>query len=298
METKKMKNYLLLQCCVLIGMLSLLPQFDVVSLMGGVDLNLVVMLSKVIVCVLGGLSLYRLITGLKEEGKDMPLPYVLLIALGLVIVFLSVISVSPLWLEYVGAIALLVGIFMGKKAFAVNWDMEAQAGAYLILLALFMQLYEKIDDTMMTSITAIIGLIIYLKGLSMMRSRMDEAGANGCNKLKIAVILSIVSVLVDWIPLMGWLVTILLIVAFIVEYLGYGQLKASTVLTEEGQKGAGTLQTGMILLLVATIIDFFPLTSLVVALLNVVALFLVFFGWNKILLGLKSKETPLVEQNI
>ena len=67
-------------------------------------------------------------------------------------------------------------------------------------------------------------------------------------------------------------------------------MKQSASLGADGQKGAGYLRNSMIVLLVGAFIDLFPLTGLIVGLISLVALWLVFKGWNLILLGWRLKR--------
>ena len=98
------------------------------------------------------------------------------------------------------------------------------------------------------------------------------------------------AVVFGWIPLLGGIVAgILLIIAFVVEYLGYSAMKRSATLGVEGQNGAGKLCFSMIVLLIAAFIDLFPLTGMIVGLISLVALWLVFQGWNMVLLGMEGE---------
>ena len=69
-------------------------------------------------------------------------------------------------------------------------------------------------------------------------------------------------------------------------------MKQSASLGADGQKGAGYLRNSMIVLLVGAFIDLFPLTGLIVGL---VALWLVFKGWNLILLGMEVEKEAEIE---
>ena len=107
--------------------------------------------------------------------------------------------------------------------------------------------------------------------------------------MKIAVILAVVAVVFGWIPLLGGIVAgILLIVSFVVEYLGYSAMKKSAALGIEGQNGAGKLCISMIVLLIGAIIDLFPLTGMIVGIISLVALWLIFQGWSMVLFGLEG----------
>ena len=117
-----------------------------------------------------------------------------------------------------------------------------------------------------------VGLVLFFVGLGKLQSGLDAKGAAGVSRLKIAVILSIVAVIFGWIPLLGGIVAgILLLIAFIVEFLGYTAMMQSSALGTQGQAGAGKLRLSMIILLVGSIIGFFPLTGMVVGLISLVA---------------------------
>lgn len=108
--------------------------------------------------------------------------------------------------------------------------------------------------------------------------------------MKVAVILSLVAVIFGWIPLLGGIVAgILLAIAFLVELMGYSAMKRSVSLGVEGQRGAGKLCISMIVLLVASIIDLFPLTGMVVGLISLIALWLIFQGWSGVLEGMENE---------
>lgn len=51
----------------------------------------------------------------------------------------------------------------------------------------------------------------------------------------------------------------------------------------------------MIVLLVGAFIDLFPLTGLIVGLISLIALWLVFKGWNLILLGMEVEKEAEIE---
>ena len=179
---------------------------------------------------------------------------------------------------------------MAKGSLKIEWRKTSSQGAYLILLALVLHLYKGIDDAFLTGLGAIVGLVLYLKGLGVLAISLDKPGVDGCGKLRIAVFLAIVSVVVDFIPLLGWLATILVIIAFIFEFMGYGLLANSQSLFEEGRGGAKKLRISMIVLLVGAVLSFIPLAgSKIDAIANFIALILVFLGWSQILLGLESE---------
>lgn len=298
MERKKLKSYLLLQCCMLIAFLAVLPQFDLMTAMLGFDMNVMVILSKLVVCAGGTMALIQLFGHLKAEGKEMPPVFLGLVGAGLLIVLLSITSILPGWLEYVALILLGIALFMSKSVLDIVWPKEALRGAFMILLALCLHLYNCIDDSIMTGLAALVGLVFYLLGLDVMKKSLDDTGVMGCSKLKIAIFLSMASVVLDWIPLMGLFASVILIIAFVMEFIGYGLLQKSASLGTEGQQGAGKLRISMIVLLVGTVFGLIPgVGGVFEGIAALIALVLVFLGWSGIILGLngEGKSRPEIE---
>lgn len=174
-----------------------------------------------------------------------------------------------------------MSVFSGK--------MQGHRGAYLVLMAILLRVYDSIGDTTVTGIAALIGLVLYIVGLGKLKANLDAKGAQGISRLKVAIILGIVAIIFGWIPLLGSIVAgILFIIGFIFEFLGYGAMKQSASLGFEGQQGAGQLRISMIILLVGAIVDLIPFTGMVVGFISLVALWLIFKGWNMILSGIEQ----------
>lgn len=294
MEKRKMKNYLQLQCCMLVALLSVLPQFNLM----GFDLNVMAVLCQLVACVGAVVALVQLSGQAKTEGKIIPVYFLLVVGLGILTVLgLMMPRGLPDNAGYMAALLLGIALFMSKNALNMTWRKEAMRGAYLILLALCLHLYNGIDNSALTKIGALVGLVLYFVGLGIMVKSLDDRGIEGCSKLKIAVILGIVSVVIDWIPFFGWLATVLVIIAFVFEFLGYGLLKTSSSLGAEGQNGAGKLRLSMIILLVGAVLGFIPaIGSVFEGIAGFIALFLVFLGWSGILLGMETEEVHPIKE--
>lgn len=293
METKQ--KFLQLQFCMLLVVCTLLPDWGslVGSLIGMPDFDIPVFCCQIVGIVGGGLALYSFY---KALGKELPVPFLGIAGGGLFIALLTLIPSTPMWLDYVSLIALLIALFMAKGSLGIQWNNPGSQGAYFILLAILLHVYDSIGDNTLTAIAALLGLILYLVGLGKLKANLDTDGAKGASRLKIAVILGIVAVVFGWIPLLGGIIAgILLIIGFIFEFLGYGSMKQSASLGTDGQKGAGYLRNSMIVLLVGAFIDLFPLTGLIVGLISLVALWLVFKGWNLILLGMEVEKEAEIE---
>lgn len=282
-ERIKKQKFLQLQFCMLLLVCTLLP--DLGSLLGLPDFSVAVFCSQLVGVVGAAWALY----GFYKGGTSLPVPFLCLAGGGVAVALLSLIPDMPDWLDYIGLIALLIALFMSGGALGIHWKNAGSQGAYLVLMALLLHVYDSIGDSTMTGIAALIGLVLFFVGLGKLKTNLDEKGAKGVSRLKIAVILGIVAVVFGWIPLLGGIVAgILLMIGFIIEFLGYGAMMQSASLGSEGQAGAGKLRISMIVLLVAAFIDFFPLTGMIVGLVSLVALWLVFKGWSMVLMGLEG----------
>lgn len=280
----KNQKFLQLQFCLLLLICALFP--DLGSLIGMPSLDIPVLCCQLLGLVGAGLALF---TFYKNMGA-LPTPFVYVVGAGLLLALLVILPGIPEWLAYVAIIALLISLYMAKDGLGIQWNSWGSKGAYLILLAILMHVYDAIGDNTLTGIVALVGFFMYLKGLGILKDVLDDTGIKGVSKLKIAVILGVVAVILGWIPLLGGLLAgILLLVAFIFEYIGYGALKQSMSLGTEGRIGAGKLQTSMILLVIASVIDFFPMTGVIVGTISVIALWFVFSGWSMILLGMEDE---------
>ena len=290
MKRNRIKNFLLLQCSMLLLLMVMLPQFDLLEIAAGIDFNIIVICCKLVFCVFGGIVLFRSFNMSKLEEENIPLPFFVSAAVGFIVVLLSVFNVLPMWLEYLAIPAFAVALFLAKSSLKIEWNKTSSRGAYFILLALVLHLYKGIDDASLVSLGAIVGLVLYWVGLGELKTSLDKFGVDGCSKLKIAVILALVSIVIDFIPLMGWLATILVIIAFILEFIGYGLLARSESLSTEGRQGAKKLRLSMIILLVGALLSFIPFVGgKFEAVANFIALFFVFLGWSGVLLGLESE---------
>lgn len=284
-EKMKRQKFLQLQFGMLLVVCTLLPDFG--SLLGIPDFDIAVFCSQLVGIILGGVALYSFY---KVMGTTLSMPFLILAGGGLLLALFSLVPNMPGWLDYISLAALLIALFMSKGCLNIRWKNWGSQGAYLILIAILLHVYDGIGDTTMTAVAALIGLILYFVGLGKLKVSLDADGAKGVSRLKVAVILSLVAVIFGWIPLLGGIVAgILLAIAFLVELMGYSAMKRSVSLGVEGQRGAGKLCISMIVLLVASIIDLFPLTGMVVGLISLIALWLIFQGWSGVLEGMENE---------
>ena len=283
-ERMKNQKFLQLQCCLLLLVCALLP--DLGSFIGAPSLDIPALCCQLIGIVGSGLALLAF----HKSMGGLPTPFVYIVWAGLLLALLVILPGVPQWLGYIAIIALLVSLYMAKDCLGVLWNSWGSQGAYFILLAILMHVYDSIGDNTLTGIAALVGFFMYFKGLGILKDVLDDTGVKGVSRLKTAVILGIVAVILGWIPLLGGILAgILLLASFIFEYIGYGSLKQSTALGMEGHMGAGKLRTSMILLVIAAFIDFFPMTGIVVGIISIIALWLIFKGWSMILLGMEDE---------
>lgn len=275
---------------MLLLLLTVLPEFNLLSSLLGFNFDIPKFACKVLGLIGGGMAFYYLYKDAQSKSQQLPTPFLVTAIGGMALILLSMIPGIPSWLEYIAIILLLAALYLCKESLGIEWSNRGSQGAYFILLAVLLHVYNSIGDTMMTGIAALVGLIMYWIGLGKIRTSLDSVGEQGVSKLKIAVILGLVGVIIGWIPLIGGIIGgILAILAFVFEFMGYGLLKGSNAIGNEGQIGAGKLRTSMIILLVATVIGFIPGLGIVEKILSIIAVWFVFQGWSLILSGMETR---------
>lgn len=288
-ETIKKKQFVQLQFCTLLLVCTLLPDFGsaMSALFGLSGLSFTVIICRIIGLLGVSLALYSFYENMKQDLTPLFLGSV---GGGVVLTVITLIPDTPIWLDYVALVLLLVGLYLSKNSLNVEWKTLSTQGVYLILLASLLNLYSNIDGKIMTNLAALVGLVIYIVGLGKFGRSLDEKGMAGVSKLKIAVWIGIVAAIIGIIPLLGTIIAaILRFIAFIFEFLGYTNLKKSETLNEQGRKGASTLRISMIFMVIAVILGLIPLVgSAIAGVLTIIALWFVFKGWNNILFGLEK----------
>lgn len=287
---ERISKFLQLQFCMLLLLLTVLPEFNLLSSLLGFNFDIPKFACKVLGLIGGGMAFYYFYKDAQSKSQQLPTPFLATAIGGMALILLSMIPGIPSWLEYIAIILLLAALYLCKESLGIEWSNRGSQGAYFILLAVLLHVYNSIGDTMMTGIAALVGLIMYWIGLGKIRTSLDSVGEQGVSKLKIAVILGLVGVIIGWIPLIGGIIGgILAILAFVFEFMGYGLLKGSNAISNEGQIGAGKLRTSMIILLVATVIGFIPGLGIVEKILSIIAVWFVFQGWSLILSGMETR---------
>lgn len=288
MKTEVINNFLKIQSCTLILVLALLPEFNLLSMLTGFDFNFAMLIGELI-CIIGiGFNLFKLYKSRQISGETLPIPYLVTNGGGAILALLSLIPSIPDWVSYFALILLFVSMFLAKKVWLCQWNFDYSQGAYMILLAVLTHSFSFVNSTMATTIAAFIGLIVYWIGLSKLKTGMDEIGKSAAGKLKLAIIFGIAALIFDKIPLMGIISMILAVVAFVLEFIGYGKLKSSLSIGTEGAMGAQRLRNSMIVMVIASVVGF--MSDSISGFITLIALFMLYSGWTQITIGMETKD--------
>lgn len=294
MEKRAQKiKFLQLQACLVLLVCTLLPDFGSIfkQAIGNAfgapsiltsDFDFIVFACQVAAIAGAALSLKAFYNGMKQ----VPTPSLVMNAGGILLAILNIIPSMPDWMQYVALVFLLGALFTNRKNLNIKWNSVAGAASMTILVSMILSGYNSIDNTAMTKLAALIGFIMYLVGLSKLGSAVDAEGKSGVSKLKISVYISILGVFISWIPLVGGIIGgIIFIFAFILQYMGYGNLMKCSTIGATGNNGASKVRLSMIVSVVAAVVNFFPFTGMIVSILSLLALWFVYTGWTMIYTG-------------
>ncbi|MBP3547590.1 MAG: hypothetical protein J6J64_02830 [Alistipes sp.] len=137
---------------------------------------------------------------------------------------------------------------------------------------------------LIASLAVIAGYVLFYIGLNKWREIADTNDAQAINKLRIAALLTMISSVVVYIPVVGTITgAILSIVALILMLMGYSALKSSTTLPEGARVGAGKLYTAQILSIIAVVVVWIPVLGWIAGpILSLIAFFKMLKGWKTI----------------
>ena len=160
----------------------------------------------------------------------------------------------------------------------------------LILVGNVLTIFNSIGNGWATSVVAIIGFVLFFIGLGQFKNELDEAGKSAVKLLVVAAIIGIVGLLIDFIPLVGIVASLVYLAAYIVELVAFIKLKGSDSIGETGAKGAQLLLIAMIITLVGVLFGILPLVGgIITKLVSIAAFLLVLFGWLKVQDGVIEK---------
>jgi len=129
----------------------------------------------------------------------------------------------------------------------------------------------------------IVGYFLFFKGLSDFGKILEPADATAIGKVRTGVLLALIAAVVALIPFLGWVSTIIGIIAYILMLLGYSALKSSQTFPAQARNGASKLFLSLILLVIGAVIGFIPVVgSFIEGALSIIAFILVLLGWSTI----------------
>ncbi len=164
-----------------------------------------------------------------------------------------------------------------------------------IIAGALLQIFNGVGGGWAAPVVSIFGLILFFIGLKKLKDGLDPAGQRAVSMLIIAAIVGFVGLIIDLIPLVGWLAIIILMLAFIIELVGFLRLKASETIGDKGKSGAGLLVISMVLVVIAALFWFIPVVGgIISSILSLAALFLVFYGWQRIQSGIIGDKVPVI----
>lgn len=133
------------------------------------------------------------------------------------------------------------------------------------------------------SIAVVVGVILYLVGLSKFKKAVDNADVKSVSKIFTACILMVIAAVLDFIPGVGWIGTILVIIGYIMSLLGFSALKKSTTFPEKARKGASFMFIAAILVIIGKVLGFIPMAGgIIEVVFLLVATILFILGWYKV----------------
>ncbi|MEE4198543.1 MAG: hypothetical protein V2I54_12935 [Bacteroidales bacterium] len=160
-----------------------------------------------------------------------------------------------------------------------------------ILSGSLLQMFNGVGTSWAATLAAIFGIIILFMGLVKLKDGLDELGQAAVGLLNIAIIIGAVGLIIDLIPGFGLFASIIFVVAFIFELLGFLKLKNSATIGEIGKSGVTFLLIAMGLAILTSLIGIIPFLGAVVGnLLSLIALIFVFIGWLRVQEGLIENQ--------
>jgi hypothetical protein len=157
-----------------------------------------------------------------------------------------------------------------------------------VLSGSLLQMFNGIGGGFWSTMTAILGIVLFFIGLSRLKGGLDEAGKGAVKLLIIAAILSGVGFILKLIPVIGGVIaSVFVLAAFVIQLIGYIKFKSSDSIGEIGKSGVTLLLVAMILAAFGALLGIVPfLGGIVVSIVSFIGLILLFLGWLRIQEGL------------
>lgn len=308
MKTDSFKLFVQLQGMLLLLALSLIPFSDMMDSMAasrGMREMIMQQQYALLCCFYVGIiatlvNLYKVWAVSKKENREIPVKYLIVAGLGVLLLF---VGGGALWAQIISEVLLLLAFVSTEKTLCIEWKNPSAKGAFLLLTGMLMHTFTMIDDSIVIKIAAFVGFIIYWLGIEKLKSGLDTTGQKGASYLKKSIVLNVIGLILDMIPLMGVVANIFYIISFIVNFMGYGKLSHSEMIDPKGQVGASRLKTAMILSVIVSLFGFaedwlFLLgpVGILLGMMQLCVILLIYFGWRRIILGIKDTEIPQEER--
>ncbi|MCX6243111.1 MAG: hypothetical protein NTU98_00250 [Bacteroidetes bacterium] len=168
---------------------------------------------------------------------------------------------------------------------------ETIKSVMFLLAGALLQLSTGFGNTWEITLMALFGIILFIVGLMKLKKGIDAKGQSAATILLVGMIIGLVGALLFMIPLVGIVGRVFFIIAFVLELIGYLLLGGSQTIGASGKSGTLLLLGAMVIGVIVSILGWVPIIGEIIgALLSLVAIILIFFGWLKIMDGLMESK--------
>jgi hypothetical protein len=190
--------------------------------------------------------------------------------------------------KYFWKVVEFVGLFTLIRAYSSR--KQISTAILLGMTGATLGIFIVLGDGFFTEFASFVGYIILLVSLGQLGKYTNEAV--DVKRLRIAAIIASVGMLINMIPVMEWLGTMIEFVAYIVAISGYTKLNKSRGI-ETSLSGFGNGVWAMVLLILATIIHAIPsfgVGETLAAMIGLVIVLILSIGWIKSLAAVKTED--------
>lgn len=161
---------------------------------------------------------------------------------------------------------------------------EAIKSVTLILIGNMLTTYNNIGSGWTSTVTAIIGFVLFFLGLGQLKPFLDDMGKRGIGLLVNAAMLGIAAMFIGLIPFLGGIFAgLLYMTAFIIQVIGLLKLKNSETFSAVGVMGVNNLLIAMALMIFGSLLSILPFAGEIInSIISLIALLLILSGWLKI----------------
>lgn len=171
-------------------------------------------------------------------------------------------------------------IFNGVMLFSLSGIIGAIIGAIALV---FGSMGGVFIITLLIGLATLGGYILYLMGLGNFKNQLTGGDAAAISKVYMAALLSILAVIVAFIPVIGSIAGIIIgIIAYILNVMAYSYLKKSATFPALARKGANKLFIAYILYLIGAICTVTVILAAIGGILNLIAFIMILIGWSNI----------------